>query len=82
MNAKEEKILGLFKEKNKMLAMDEIPDLIDENLCNTFNILEDLREKGKIKQIWYDQCLFFASEKTMSAFEKKIREVEAEFGIP
>ena len=81
MNAKEEKILGLFEEKNKMLAMDEIPDLIEEHFPNTFIVLENLREKGKISRIYYNGCLFFASEETTSAFKQKIREVEAEFGI-
>ena len=81
MKATEEKILALLKEENTMFAMDVIPDIIDEDPHDTYVVLEDLRQKGKIVQIMYDDGLFFMLKETASVFKKKIREVEAEFRI-
>ena len=81
MTAKEEKILASLEHKNKMLTMDEVSEIIGEDLHNTFTILEDLCRKGKISRIYYDECLFWSSEETALAFEKKIKELDAEFGL-
>ena len=81
MNAKEEKILALLKEKNTMFELDVIPDIIDEDIHDTYIILEYLRQKGKIVQIMYDDGLFFMLKETASVFEKKRKEFESEFGI-
>ena len=81
MNAKEEKILGLLEEKKKLFELDDVTNVIKKSPNTTFVILGDLCQKKKISQIMYDECLFWASEKTMLAFEKKKGELESEFGI-
>ena len=81
MNGKEEKILDLLKEKNKMFTMEEMSDMLDGNRYDTFFVLNDLIHGGKIKFVRHNEKIFYASEETTLAFEKKIREVEVEFGI-
>ena len=81
MNTKEEKIFALLKEKKKLFTIDELSEATGEGCDKTFLRLEDLCKKGKVVQLLYDEGLFYATTETMLAFEKKRREVEAEFGI-